>query len=208
MRQDIFERLKSYQPSPAMLPKDFKEAAVLVPIIKKAQPELVLTQRASGLSTHSGEVAFPGGKRDFEDKTLLQTALRETEEEVAIAPQQVEIIGSLQTVVSHHYLKVTPYVGLIDKYYPNKINSQEIAAIFSVPLSYFKKDPRVVTHRIDYLGKDWYVPCYEYNNFKIWGLTAIMIVELVNVLYDLQIPLHEKPATSHLIDLTHLKQGR
>ena len=81
-----------------------------------------------------------------------------------------------------------------------KANDAEIAAVFSVPLEFFRSDPRELTHRIDYLGRSWYVPSYTYGEFRIWGLTAIMVVELVNLLYDdAQIALHQPP--EHFIHL-------
>lgn len=200
MLRDIVKRIKRYQPNPILFPSDFKEAAVLIPIIKKPQPELLLTLRANNLTTHSGEVAFPGGKRDPEDKDLLQTALRESAEEIALPSKHIELIGSLQTLVSKHNVKVTPYVALVDDAVHYQPNLQEIATIFTVPLEYFKEDPRTVTHRIDYLDRDWYVPCYYYQQFKIWGLTAIMIAELMNVIYGTTISFHSKPTNSRFID--------
>lgn len=68
--------------------------------------------------------------------------------------------------------------------------------MFSVPLEFFRQDTREHTHRIDYEGRSWYVPSYRYGGYKIWGLTAIMIVELVNVLYDSKISLHHPPERS------------
>ncbi|MNW20378.1 hypothetical protein D3C71_2207560 [compost metagenome] len=67
-----------------------------------------------------------------------------------------------------------------------------------MPLEYFREDPREITHRIDYLGYSWYVPSYRYGGFKIWGLTAIMIVELVNLIYDAGIEMQHPPETFHI----------
>ncbi len=81
---------------------------MLVPITRSDDPELVLTLRAAGLSTHGGEVAFPGGRRDPEDADLVRTALREAEEEIALPPGLVEVVGPLSTLVSRHGIEVTP----------------------------------------------------------------------------------------------------
>lgn len=182
--------------TPGSLPSDrvFPEAAVLVPVTRSAEPQLVLTLRASGLSTHGGEVAFPGGRRDPGDESLAFTALREAHEEVGLAPGLVEVIGPLSTQISRHGIKVVPYVGVIPERVDFLANRDEIDAVFSVPLAFFREDPREITHRIDYLGHSWYVPSYRYEGFKIWGLTAIMVVELVNLVYDAGIALHEPPA--------------
>lgn len=195
MLDELLQRVRTYSPRLLETDRSFPEAAVLVPITRSDEPELVLTLRASGLSTHGGEVAFPGGRRDPEDPDLIRTALREAEEEIGLPSGLVEVIGPLSTLVSRHGIKVTPYVGLVPDYVEYQANDGEIASVFSVPLSFFREDPREVTHRIDYLGHSWYVPSYRFGEYKIWGLTAIMVVELVNLLYDADIQLHRAPKT-------------
>ncbi|MBA1291241.1 CoA pyrophosphatase [Pseudomonas japonica] len=184
MLEELLRRIGNHVPLTLETDKRFPEAAVLIPLTRGDNPEMILTLRASGLSTHGGEVAFPGGRRDPEDPDLVFTALREAEEEIGLPPGMVEIIGPLSPLVSRHGLQVTPFVGLIPDYVEYRPNDAEIAAVFSVPLAFFREDPREHTHRIDYQGRSCYVPSYRYEDYKIWGLTAIMIVELVNVLYD------------------------
>lgn len=199
--QEIEQHLKHYQPNPQNFPNTLKEAAVLIPILKKDKPEIVLTLRSNELSTHQGEVAFPGGKRDASDKDLLQTALRETYEEIALVPDNVKIVGSLQSLVSKHCLMVKPYVGLVNDLFTYRVNADEIAHVFTVPLDFFKTPPHTFTHRIDCFGMHWYVPCYQYQQFKIWGLTASIIVELVNLLFGMHVSLHNRPEHASLIKL-------
>ncbi|WP_040261958.1 CoA pyrophosphatase [Pseudomonas massiliensis] len=184
MLEELLRRIGNHVPGTLEIDERFPEAAVLVPITRDDPPQLVLTLRAKGLSTHGGEVAFPGGRRDPEDPDLTFTALREAEEEIGLPPGMVEVVGNLSPLISAHGLKVTPVVGVIPSFVEYRPNDAEIAAVFSVPLEFFREDPREHTHRIDYQGRSWYVPCYRYESFKIWGLTAIMIVELVNLLYD------------------------
>ncbi|WP_225772106.1 CoA pyrophosphatase [Pseudomonas sp. Marseille-Q5115] len=184
MLEELLRRIGNHVPLTLETDKRFPEAAVLIPLTRGDNPEMILTLRASGLSTHGGEVAFPGGRRDPEDPDLVFTALREAEEEIGLPPGMVEIVGPLSPLVSRHGLQVTPFVGLIPDYVEYRPNDAEIAAVFSVPLAFFREDPREHTHRIDYQGRSCYVPSYRYEDYKIWGLTAIMIVELVNVLYD------------------------
>ncbi|GIZ11175.1 CoA pyrophosphatase [Pseudomonas sp. NCCP-436] len=193
MLDELLQRVRGYQPRPLEAAGRFPEAAVLVPITRSEEPELILTLRAAGLSTHGGEVAFPGGRRDPGDPDLVFTALRESEEEVGLPPGLVEVIGPLSSLVSRHGIQVTPYVGLVPDYVEYRANDAEIASVFSVPLSFFRSDPREMTHRIDYLGRSWYVPSYTYGDYRIWGLTAIMVVELVNLLYDADIRLQQAP---------------
>ena len=113
-----------------------------------------------------------------------------------LPPGLVEIVGPLSPLVSKHGIMVTPYVGLIPDFVEYRPNDAEIAAVFSVPLEFFRQDIREHTHRIDYQGRSWYVPSYRYGEYKIWGLTAIMIVELINVIYDSDISLHRPPEHS------------
>ncbi|WP_028240485.1 CoA pyrophosphatase [Stutzerimonas azotifigens] len=205
MLDDIFQRVRDYSPRLLEPEGTLPEAAVLMPITRSDAPELVLTLRASGLSTHGGEVAFPGGRRDPEDADLVQTALREAEEEVGLAPGLVEIVGPLSSLVSRYGIHVTPYVGFVPDYFEYRPNDAEIASVFSVPLEFFRQDPREVTHRIDYVGQSWYVPAYQYGDYRIWGLTATMIVELVNVIYDAGIDLRRAPPS--FIDLSSSKRS-
>lgn len=130
----------------------------------------------------------------------MHTALREAEEEVGLAPGMVEVIGPLSSLISVHGIHVTPYVGIVPDYVEYRANDAEIASVFSVPLSFFCQDPREVTHRIDYQGQSWYIPSYRYGEYQIWGLTAIMIVELVNLVYDAGIEMRK--ASASFIDLT------
>lgn len=200
MLDRILQRVRDYSPQLLKPEAQLPEAAVLMPITRGESPELVLTLRASGLSTHGGEVAFPGGRRDPEDANLMQTALREAEEEVGLAPGIVEVVGPLSSLISVHGIHVTPYVGIVPDYVEYRPNDAEIASVFSVPLEFFCQDPREVTHRIDYQGSAWYIPSYRYGEYQIWGLTAIMIVELVNLAYDAGIEMRRAPAS--YIDLT------
>jgi 8-oxo-dGTP pyrophosphatase MutT (NUDIX family) len=201
MLDELLHRMRDYSPQPFEIDERYPQAAVLMPITRSDEPEVVLTLRASGLSTHSGEVAFPGGRRDPEDVDLVATALREAEEEIGLPPGLVEVVGPLSTLVSRHGIAVTPYVGLVPDFVEYKPNDGEIAAVFAVPLAFFRDDPRETTHRIDYLGRSWYVPSYRYGEYKIWGLTAIMLVELVNLVFDdVHIDMRQPP--EHFIKLS------
>lgn len=108
----------------------------------------------------------------------------------------MEVVGPLSELVSRHGVKVTPYVGFVPHAVEYQANAGEIESIFSVPLEFFAEDPRQSTHRIDYLGRTWYVPSYHFAGYKIWGLTAVMVVELINLLYDTKIILTEPPQLS------------
>ncbi|RRW43743.1 CoA pyrophosphatase [Pseudomonas luteola] len=193
MVDELLHRLRHYRPRHLETDRTHPEAAVLLPIIRGDDPELVLTLRASNLSTHGGEVALPGGRRDPEDPDLIHTALREAYEEIGLPPGLVEVVGPLSPLISYYGIKVTPYVGIIPDYVEYTPNDAEIAAVFTVPLSFLCEVPPEVTPRINEQGRRSYIPSYQYGEYRIWGLTAAIIVELVNLLYDAGISLHEPP---------------
>ncbi len=124
----------------------------------------------------------------------MATALREAEEEVGLPPGLVEVIAPLSPLVSRYGLAVTPVVALIPDQLEYIPSEAEIAAIFTVPLRFFCEVPPDYTFRVDHDGLRWQVPSYQYGEHRIWGLTAVIIVELVNLLYDAGIVLKARPS--------------
>lgn len=185
MIKDIKKRLDGYKPAllnEAALLKDSEprtQAAVLLPIVNSSNPSLVLTERSARLGSHAGEVAWPGGKYDETDSNLQMTALRESEEEIGLAPQEVEVIAELRPYISKFGLLVTPYVGLISPDVSFIPSEDEIASIFHVPLDYLLDDPRAVTNVIERHGERHIVPEYHYDGYRIWGLTSMILLEFM-----------------------------
>ncbi len=173
-----------------------REAGVLVAITDSDDPEVILTLRAATLSTHSGEISFPGGKRDPEDTDLLATALREAHEEVGLHSRDVDIIGSLGQVVSKHHLQVMPWVGVVAAHQPLKANPGEIDRILRVPLSFLLAPENRRMDKLEFAGQTRYVPAWHWDGEVIWGLTAYVLAELLNVGFDAEIPM--KPRPEHL----------
>ncbi|HAZ98654.1 CoA pyrophosphatase [Halomonas sp. CnH100-B] len=169
------------------------EAAVLMPIVERPAPTLLFTRRASHLNTHRGQVAFPGGKREPGDADLYATALREAEEEIALAPGLVQPLGRLSDVISLHGIRVTPWVGIIPPDLPLVADPAELDAIFEVPLSHFLDDQRTHTDVITVDGVAHYVPSYHVDGHVIWGLSAMMLVELLAEGFGMEIDLYQRP---------------
>ncbi|WP_025471191.1 CoA pyrophosphatase, partial [Yersinia pestis] len=109
-----------------------RRAAVLIPIICRPEPTLLLTRRADHLRKHAGQVAFPGGKADPDDQSLISTALREAEEEVAIPASVVHVLGKLAPLNSSSGYHVTPIVGLVPANIPFYGNDEEVAGVFLI----------------------------------------------------------------------------
>lgn len=173
------ERLRDYRPDP-----DRVDAAVLVPVTEEAVPHIILTRRASHMSSHAGEVAFPGGKRDATDASVIQTALRESREEIGLPEQAVEVVGSLDVFVSRVGLRVQPIVGMVAPEQLLVPNPDEIESIFRVPVEFFLTGEVSYTHRFRFMGQEVTVPSFNYGDYVIWGLTAFMIVDLMKRVYD------------------------
>ncbi|WP_430462779.1 CoA pyrophosphatase [Thalassolituus sp. LLYu03] len=176
------QRLQHHKPRRVDQPS-LAEAGVLVAITEEAQPRLLLTRRSDNLSSHKGEVAFPGGKRDPEDGSIVVTALREAQEEVALAPESVRVLGELDQVVSRFGYLVTPVLAVIPADVRFVANPSELDAVFTVPLELFRNEPSSYFQRGSVR-----IPSYDYEGFHIWGLTAMMIAEMMNHFWDAEIP--------------------
>lgn len=170
------------------------EAAVLIPVTEGDEPSIILTRRADHMKTHSGQVAFPGGKREVEDIDLQSTALREAQEEIGLNPDQVRLLNPLSDVVSLHGIKVTPFVGLVPAGLQLQPCEAELDAIFHVPVSWLLQDPRSHTDVIRVADTTYYVPSFPFGEYTIWGLSAMMLVELLQVGFNMDVDLYHKPA--------------
>lgn len=190
MRNLLSERLAGY--APKQLALDYPEAGVLVPVTEDlSNPEIVFTLRSANLSTHRGQVSFPGGKRDREDRSLAETALREAHEEIGLEPDLVQVIAPLSQVMSRHGILVTPFVGVIPTDVALTANPGEIDSIFRVPIEFFLEDRRERTDAIPFMNHTFYVPCYRWERYQIWGLSAVVLVDFLNAVYDAGIDLLE-----------------
>jgi 8-oxo-dGTP pyrophosphatase MutT (NUDIX family) len=165
-------------PSSALRP-----AAVLVPLIDRPEGMAVLlTQRTAHLHAHAGQISFPGGRAEDTDADAIATALRETEEEVGLTRDRIDVIGRLDTYVTGTGFEITPIVGVVTPPYTLAIDPFEVAEAFEVPLSYIldrrnhNRQERESAGRV----RVFYVLPYEGRN--IWGATAGMLVNLAEVL--------------------------
>src|SRR5690606_20022644 len=188
----LTEKLSNY--APRLLALDYPEAGILVPVTDDTgNPEMIFTLRSAHLKTHRGQVAYPGGKRDPGDPSLAATALRETHEEIGLPPEAVKVIAPLSQVMSLHRILVTPYVGVVPADHPLEPNPDEIESVFRVPLSFFLEDKRERTDTLSFLNSTLYVPCYRWERYQIWGLSAVVLVDFLNAVYDAGIDILEPP---------------
>jgi len=158
-----------------------RAAAVLFPFYwKNEEPWVLFTQRNAELRHHSGQVSFPGGGYESQDKNIRHTALRETHEEIGVSRDRVELWGFLDGLPSISGFHVTPFVGAIDDVHDLKLDHNEVARAFGVPFRFFQDDAnRVKNHVKTPFGRRHYY-VFDYKGDVIWGLTAQIIVQLVD----------------------------
>jgi 8-oxo-dGTP pyrophosphatase MutT (NUDIX family) len=167
-----------YQPGRRLTP-----AAVLVPIVERAAGlTVLLTRRTDHLDDHAGQVSFPGGRIEAFDEGPEAAALREAEEETGLPPDRVRLIGRLDTYVTRTGFEVIPAVGLVMPPFPIAPDSFEVAEVFEVPLAFFLAPENRQRHSLVYEGKDRQFYVFPFEDHYIWGATAGMLVNLVEVL--------------------------
>jgi len=158
-----------------------RAAAVLFPFYwKNGEPWVLLTQRNDKLKHHSGQVSFPGGAYENQDKNIKHTALRETQEEVGIGKEYIELWGALDGLPSISGFHVTPFVGEIKDLSQLKLDENEVERAFGVPFSFFQDRKNRVKNKIKTPVGDRHYYVFEYKGDVIWGLTAQIIVQLVD----------------------------
>ena len=170
-------------------------AGVLVPLIErtidqKLDYQLLLTRRAKHLKHHAGQISFPGGRKEKNDLSLAHTAVRETHEEVGIRPDEITVLGQLQSHYTISGYSMTPFIGIIKADYSLTIDPAEVDEAFEVPLS-FVLDPN--NHQLEeafFQGKMRSYYSIRYNNYNIWGATARVIVEFSKLIQK-----HVRPLT-------------
>jgi 8-oxo-dGTP pyrophosphatase MutT (NUDIX family) len=161
-------------------------AAVLIPIILHRAPgdlTILLTERTAHLSTHSGQIAFPGGKVDPTDASVEAAALREAHEEVGLDPAHVRVIGTLPTYVTGTSFIITPVVGLVSPGFDLRPNPDEVADAFEVPVGFLMNPANHRHHTFDWDGvrREWFSMPYRTGEGSlgaerfIWGATAGML---------------------------------
>ena len=167
-------------------PTKYKKAGVLILLIKDNDDEefkILFTKRSEQLKTHSGEVSFPGGKWEEGDSNLYQTALRESNEEINLDMKNVTKLGPLNFLLSRHKIEVNPFVGYLNQLQDFKGNF-EIDEIFTVPISFLINEENIEYKEFNRKDLKVYIPSWVYNGNRIWGLTAMIAADFLNICFD------------------------
>ena len=151
-------------------------AAVLFPIVLRDNGQTVLlTQRTAHLRDHAGQISFPGGRVEAEDESPIHTALRETEEEIGLAREHVEVLGFLPEYRTGTGFRVTPVVALVTPPFELALDPFEVAEAFEVPLAFLLDPANHKRHSLHYRGALRHFFAMPYGDYFIWGATAGMI---------------------------------
>jgi len=158
-------------------------AAVLLPLVMRDELTLLLTERSTNLSTHSGQIAFPGGRTDETDQDAVDTALREAQEEIALPRHHVEVLGTLPIYETGSAFIITPVVALVQPDFTLTPNAFEVADVFEVPLEFLMNPAHHRRHVFEWEGvrREWFSMPYQDDSKGhvterfIWGATAGML---------------------------------
>ncbi|HCS29119.1 MAG TPA: CoA pyrophosphatase [Spongiibacteraceae bacterium] len=187
----VRERMLSYQAQ--TVAGDYPDAAVVVALSNEPAPGVLLTQRSPHLSLHAGEIAFPGGKQDESDESLLHTAVREMEEEVGISTAQFEALGALHQRITRTKIRVTPFIGILPADVTLRINHDELDSAFYVPVDQLcSGDLFSVVNVLDN-GVTKRVARFQFGDYDIWGVTAMILADAMNTLLGARLPIDTQP---------------
>ncbi len=203
MRDRLAAALSAYTPQRlderGDAPPDVKAAAVLVLFYEhNGEPHVVFQKRTETVDAHKGQISLPGGAVDPEDPHLLHTALRETHEEIGVHPDDVEVLGQLDDLVTISNFCVTPFVGWLKRPRAEwSYSRHEVAYLLEVPFSHLANPDNHVPDRRTIRGQDFTFPAYQFRDDLIWGATARMLANLLDVCASFEtVGLASTPASS------------
>lgn len=184
-------RLSQYQKVSLSRP-NYKPAAVLLPFYyKNEEPFILFTLRNQRVTHHKGEISFPGGVFERNDPSLLHTALRETEEELGIPSKQIEVLGELDDVVVPTKYHITPFAAQIQSPFHYQMNPHEIEQVLEIPLKHFLNEKNFEEKEMTYSEKKILMPFFYWKEHCIWGATARVLKQFLNLIHDTTISLKQ-----------------
>jgi 8-oxo-dGTP pyrophosphatase MutT (NUDIX family) len=164
---------------------DLTCAAVLVPLLcKEEEWHLLVTQRTHDVEHHKGQISLPGGACEPGDASLMDTALRETYEEIGVPPEVVEVLGALDDFATVSSFVVTPFVGVIPHPFPYRLNLREVEAVVEVPLAFLCEPARLRVEQREYEGRSFSVLFWDFGPYTIWGATAQIVKDFLDLIPD------------------------
>jgi 8-oxo-dGTP pyrophosphatase MutT (NUDIX family) len=185
MEKEKLKRLLNKEIKPISDRPDLLPAAVLLPLFQKnRETHILLTKRTDRMDHHKGQISFPGGAFNYEDLDCLTTALRETEEEIGIEMDAVEVLGELDHMVTLSNFRICPYVGIIPYPYPFRLSSFEVERLIELPLDYLLKQAELKEAPFAYEGQSVVNLYIDYQGDIIWGATARILKNFMDILTE------------------------
>ena len=188
MRSDeVIEKIESaladYNPRRVDNPATSPAAVLLLLRQINQEPHVVFTERTSNVEHHKGQICFPGGGMMESDPTAEATALRETFEEIGVRSESVRIIGQLDDMVTVSNFRVSPFVGLFehDPEYRYTTCDVEVSQVIEVPFGYLMEEGSMELEVREHKGREVLVPAFSYDGHRIWGATARMLHQLIEL---------------------------
>ncbi len=165
--------------------KKYRNSAVLIPLIRKGQDiQIILTQRSNNLPSHAGQISFPGGKVDAKDKSPVDTAYREANEEIGLSRKEIEHLGYLDITTTGTNFMILPVVASISNNFIPKLNNDEVESLVYLPLNYIADTNNLKLMNREINGEDRTFFVYEYDSYFIWGATARLLKALSERLFQ------------------------
>jgi len=171
-------KLRALRDPRSELSRPSRTAAVLVPILDKPEPEVLLTVRSKHLPQHPGQVSFPGGAVDSNDRSAISTALREAEEEIGLDFSQVSPLGFLDRLDTISDYRVLPVVGLVRPSFVWRPDEREVAEVFTLPLELAISHGEYSHEEVHRDGKTFTISSLQWQGHTIWGVTAAILLNL------------------------------
>jgi 8-oxo-dGTP pyrophosphatase MutT (NUDIX family) len=164
--------------------RPIKPAAVLVPVVERAEPMVLLTTRTAHLADHAGQIAFPGGKIDAGDESPAAAALREAQEEIGLDEAFIEPLGYLDTYMTTRGFRIVPTIARVRPGFSLNLNRQEVEDAFEVPLAFLMELANHQLHSRDWEGMTRHYYAIPFGERYIWGVTAGILRHLHERLYS------------------------
>jgi len=182
--KDLFRQaLAQYSPQGIDADPAIPRAAVLLLMYEhEGQPHVIFQKRTDHVEHHKGQISFPGGAADPGDPDLLFTALRETHEEIGVHPDHIDVLGELDQMLTVSNFRVSPYVGWLSHYpYGWRFSDEEVAYLLEVPLRHLADPASQIPDRRTINGRTYVFPSFEWQGDLIWGATARMLSNFLDV---------------------------
>lgn len=180
----IEQALADYDPRKLDHPTASAAAVLLLIHSHDGEPHVIFTERTNHVEHHKGQMCFPGGACDDGDDDCVQTAIRETHEEIGVLPEHVRVVGCLDDMLTVSNFRVTPIVAVLEAGapYPYSINDNEVSRVIEVPLSFLLEEGNMELEVREHQGREVLVPAFTYEGHRIWGATARMLHQLIELL--------------------------